>query len=163
MALQFVGTKADDNAIHPVFEAIERKEKLRHGQLQPLGSDSHYLHKQWDLLLSKHGKLWRRTIDLDGAKDTLQLVVPAIHRSEILTQLHDQPTGAHLGQEKMLSRLKQRYYWPGAMTDVKHWCSACVKSASPQKRAPLQSVEAGAPMQIVAVDILRPLPETPTR
>ena len=40
----------------------------------------------------------------------------------------------------------------------------CMKEVCiPTKRVPLQSMEAGAPMQIVAVDILGlgPLPETP--
>ena len=78
----------DDNSICPVF-AIEQKARLSDDQLQALGRESCHFHEQWDLLLFKHGKLWRHATDPNGANDTLQLVVRATHRSEILTQLQD--------------------------------------------------------------------------
>ena len=49
--------------------------------------------------------------------------------------------------------------------DVKDWCNTCEacatrKSAPRKNHAPLQTIKAGYPMQVVAVDIMGPLPES---
>lgn len=71
----------------------------------------------------------------------------------------------YIGEEKTMSRLKERLYWPGQWNDVKDWCRTCATCATrknivPKHRAPLQSISAGCPLQIVAMDILGPLPES---
>lgn len=78
---------------------------------------------------------------------------------EVLQELHEGTLSCHLGEEKTLSQLKERFYWPGHWNDVQHWvktCEACStrKTATPKRRAPLWTVKAGNPMQVVAVDIL---------
>ena len=74
--------------------------------------------------------------------------------------------GGHLGEAKTLSRLNERFYWPGHAKDVQEWCSTCPKCAgrktpSQRNRAPLRGVSTGYPMQIVAVDIVGYLPGRP--
>ena len=71
----------------------------------------------------------------------------------------------HLGMDKTLSRLKECFCWPGHYNHVENWCRNCAKCARrktpvPNTRAPLQSIKAGYPMQIVAADILGPFPES---
>ena len=61
--------------------------------------------------------------------------------------------------------LEAAILWPGS-TDAKHWCAKCRvcaarKTVAPHTRAPLHTVQAGFPMQTVAVDILGPLPDSP--
>ena len=73
------------------------------------------------------------------------------------------PLAAHLGAERMLQQLRQHYYWPGMRRDIFNWtvqCSECQKSKSAPSRAhgKLQKVLTGAPLDIVAVDILSGLP-----
>lgn len=68
----------------------------------------------------------------------------------------------HLGEEKTLSCLKE---WSGHWNDIQQWVRTCEayltrKSAAPKQRAPLQNIKARSPMQVVAVDILGPLPES---
>ena len=82
-----------------------------------------------------------------------------------MKQTHDH---GHLGQEKTLSRVKQKFYWPGHFNDIKNWCNTCTtcathKTAHPKQKAVLQTMQAGYPLQIVAVDILGPLPESDNR
>ena len=65
----------------------------------------------------------------------------------------------------MMDKLKQRYYWPGYWQSVRDYCRTCVtccqrKTPAPKAKAPLQPVIVGSPMQLVAVDLLGPLPET---
>ena len=94
-------------------------------------------------------------------EDHPQLVAPKSLQENILKQIHDD---GHLGQEKTLSRIRQKFYWPGHFNDKKNWCNTCVTCAAhntstPKRKAALQTVQAGYPLQLVAVDILGPLPE----
>ena len=87
-------------------------------------------------------------------------------RKEVLADLHSGAMGGHLGEDKTLAKLKERYYWPGHHNDVVEWCKTCPqcaarKNLTPKGRAPLQLVMVGYPLQLVAVDILGPLPHTP--
>jgi hypothetical protein len=91
---------------------------------------------------------------------TLQLIVPACMREEIL-----KGSGRSLGGDKTFDRVKERFYWPGYHYDVREWvqkCGWCAmrKTPTPKNRASLQSVKTGYPMQLVAVVILGPFPES---
>ena len=86
-------------------------------------------------------------------------------REELLQDLHAGVMGGHLGAEKTLGRLRERFFWPGNTRDVTEWCRTCAncvtkKMPVPNQRAPLQTIKAGYPLQIVAVDITGPFPES---
>ena len=79
--------------------------------------------------------------------------------------LHGGVTTGHLGEDKTLGRPKARFSWPGSHKAVKLFCQGCRecvrRKSPPQKRkALIQTLTAGSPMQIVAVDILGPLPKS---
>ncbi|KAL5471393.1 hypothetical protein EMCRGX_G029508 [Ephydatia muelleri] len=87
--------------------------------------------------------------------------VPKVNRDDVLHKVHNAPSGGHLGEAKTLSRLQERFYWPGHVEAVKVWCRCCAdcaarRSPGQRRRAPLQSMHAGYPMQIIAVDIVGP-------
>ena len=82
-------------------------------------------------------------------------------RDEVLDSLHNK--GGHLGETKTLSRVQERFYWPGHADAVKLWCRNCPycaarKTPCQESRAPLQSVRMGYPLQAIAVDIVGPFP-----
>ena len=94
-----------------------------------------------------------------------QLVVPEKICLDILKELHEGVIGGHLGQEKTVSKLKERFYWPGHYNDVRDWCQscrACAKMKQPvtSMRALMQTITAGYPTQIMAVDLLGSLQES---
>ena len=102
------------------------------------------------------GVLWRRF--LNGGTTHHQLVLPSMLRDDVLGKLHDDVWGGHLGDTKLMHRVQERYYWPTR-------CRTCVKCARrkspiPQRKASMQTIQAGYPMQVVAMDIMGPLPET---
>ena len=109
------------------------------------------------------GILCRR---LHGSPEKLQMVVPASLREEVLSDLHKGSLGGHLGTDKTLGRLKERFYWPGHYNDVTEWCRNCAtcatrKSPPVKPRAPLQPIVTSYPLQLVAMDIVGPFPESP--
>ena len=123
--------------------------------------------QQWDQLEIHDQILWRRFHYADGRPSYLQLVVPESLCQQILQDIHVGPVSGHLGQYKTLSQVRRSFYWPGHVTNVKTWCRTCFvcsarKSPNPKRRGNLHPVSAGYPMQLVAVDILGPLPVTPS-
>lgn len=122
----------------------------------------------WDQLCVRDGLLYRVFVGQDDQLDHFQLVVPAKLREDVLDSLHGGVAGGHLGHEKTFNRVKERFYWPGYWNDTRDWCLACHqcstrKSPTHPRRAPLGTIQAGYPMQIMAVDLLGPLPESPQK
>ena len=64
-----------------------------------------------------------------------------------------------------LWKLKECFYWPGHYSEVQKWCSTCAvharrKNPTPKPKAKLCPVPVSAPLELVAMDILGPLPES---
>ena len=120
---------------------------------------------QWDRLSLRNGVLCRRWESEAGDEVRWQFVIPSNLRNDILHELHTRETAGHLGVNKTLERVKERFYWPGCTKDVKDWCRACDLCASRERptrtpRAPLRTYNVGAPLERVALDILGPLPDS---
>ena len=102
----------------------------------------------------------------NGAEKHLQMVLPKQLKEYILRQLHDhQLSGAHLGQEKTFQKIQQRFYWVGQRKDIREWCEKCMdcasrKSPKRKRRGSMGTIKAVYPFQIIAMDILGPLPST---
>ena len=136
------------------------KEEQKRGSLS-----TRRLYQLWDQLQLIEGVLYCKfpqkkfvSIYID------KLFVPDIEE-DILISLHEDPFGVHLGEDKTLEKFKERFYWPGQYNDVCDWCHTCSVCASrkplvPKPRALLKPVRVGLPMQLVAVDILGPFPES---
>ena len=88
-----------DEAIGPVLKAVQAGEKIDDDTLRSLSRECRQLHQQWELLRVKHGKLWRLFVKPSVSTQHLQLIVPQSLRHQILTELHDSPTGGHLGED----------------------------------------------------------------
>jgi hypothetical protein len=85
--------------------------------------------------------------------------------NDILTELHSTLTSGHLGRNKTLGKVKQRFYWTGWRDDVIKFCEQCnecaqKKSAPKKPRAQLRQYLVGEPLERVGLDILGPLPKT---
>ena len=154
-----------DADIAPTLQAKQANQRPGEDQLKEMSLAGRRLVQLWGQLVVRNGVLYRLFEDPGGREERLQLVVPGPLRDEVLTDLHEGELGGHLGMEKTLARLKERFYWPGHYQDVQNWCGKCAvcasrKSPTHSARAPLTSIKVGTPMQLVAVDILGPLPES---
>ena len=136
----------EDPNLKFVLEARETGQQPTTEAVKSKGRQAHQLLQLWDQLVISSGVLTRRFEDKDGGNILYQWVVPKKQRKEILHHLHDGPLGAHLGENKTLEKLRERFYWPGHAADVKEWCSSCKlcgqrKMPNPKPRAPLVSVQ----------------------
>ena len=91
------------------------------------------------------------------------LVVPQSLQEQAVYSVHDMFGGGHFGFEKTLIKCRSRFYWPGLYTFVRDYvarCSVCSQSSNKTSAgiAPLQPVVAGYPFEIVALDLVGPIP-----
>ena len=119
----------------------------------------------WNQLFVKNGTLYRLFSGAEGSSSMMQLVVPDSLKEEILYGVHEGIGGGALRSGKISCKIKgEILLWPGHYNDVQSWCANCGscitrKTAPPHRRAPLQPVQVGYPMEMVAVDIMGPFPK----
>lgn len=120
---------------------------------------------QWSRLVLKDELLCRMWEVEESNNTTYQIVMPLSQRRFILQQMHDSKTSGHLGVTKTLNKIRQAYYWPGLQSDVRSYvagCDLCARRKAPlkTKRAPMQPLQVGYPMERIATDILGEFPVT---
>ena len=96
-----------------------------------------------------------------------QIVVPTVHRREVLELAHDLPMSGHLGVRKTHNRVLQHFFWPGLKRDVAKWCKechTCQLGGKPNQnipQAPLHPIPAfDEPFSHIIIDCVGPLPKT---
>ena len=96
-----------------------------------------------------------------------QIVVPTVHRREVLELAHDLPMSGHLGVRKTYNRVLQHFFWPGLKRDVAKWCKechTCQLGGKPNQnipQAPLHPIPAfDEPFSHIIIDCVGPLPKT---
>ena len=127
--------------------------------------ESKRLLQLWDQLHLKQDILYCRFPSSTSSQLCDRIVVPAALRCDILQELHEGSLSGHLGAEKTLGKLKERFYWPGHYNNVREWCQKCAtcaarKTPTPKPKAALVPVPVSTPLELVAMDILGPLPES---
>jgi len=98
-------------------------------------------------------------------EDLKQLVEPTSLRERLFSHVHGGPLAAHLGSQRTLAQPKKTVLLTIMRKDVENWYKqyhACAMSKAPpnRPRGKLTKVITGAPMDIVAIDILSGLPVT---
>ena len=115
---------------------------------------------QWNSLMLKEGILYRRWENELGDKIILQLVLPKPLRKQAFKHLHEAPTAGHLGINKTISRIQQRFYWCNYSEDIRKWCTSCDLCASRKGHNAKLEPQWDSTMLRIALDILGPLPLT---
>ena len=154
-----------DKDISKIRQWVESNEKPDRKEIESESYFQKSLLSQWDRLAVKNGVLMRRWDILDTNEVYWQGIIPLSHRRIVLRYSHDIKASGHLGIKKTLSKIRQSYYWPGLQNDVKAYvggCDICARRKEPlkTKRAPMEIVRSGFPMERLAIDILGELPIT---
>ena len=121
--------------------------------------------QQFESLTVTNHILYRVYETTDGSEKSHQCCVPLTHVPDILTQMHECPSSGHLGINKTLARVRQRFYWPGIKNDICSWVSSCLvcqirKNPKQKHRIEMQQWLYHEPFLCVSVDILGPLTES---
>ena len=90
-------------------------------------------HKHLDRLQLTNGILYRKFFDDVGKISNLQVWIPKQLRDEVISRLHNSPTGGHIGIVRTAKEFRKRFYFPGFsefLIDYVKNCHLC----STQKR-----------------------------
>ena len=88
----------------------------------------------------------------------MQFVLPRRYWSRALEACHDNV--GHLGIERTLSLLRDRFYWPNMAQDVEAHvksCPRCLRFKTLSERATLNPIEATRPLELVYTYIISQL------
>ena len=97
----------------------------------------------------------------------VQLVLPKKYREEAMREAHDEKLAGHLGVFKTVERVARKYWWPEMLEDITNWVKGCTvcqefKKGKEEKVGFLQPIEANLPFELMGMDILEDLKETPS-
>ena len=153
--LEWSQDQAQDPAICQIVEAIHHKTfgklKIKKDMLLDLKA---FLRIGKQLKL-KQGILYRK-LEVSSGRARFQLILPTEHGHKAMAGSHDQI--GHLGQDRVLELLRDRFYWPGMHLDVASYinsCPRCIRRKSQPDVAPLHNVEATQPLEFVHLDYLQ--------
>jgi transposase InsO family protein len=142
----------DDATIRCFLRGVTNKEKPELSSTST--NESKTLCKEFDRLVVRRGVLYRH-INEDG-EGKYQLVLPKQFRSIALQGAHNDV--GHLGRDRGIHILRDRFYWPRMNTDLEEWihnCDRCIKrKTSTNIRAPLVSITTSQPLELVSMDYL---------
>ncbi|KAK2908200.1 hypothetical protein Q8A73_009273 [Channa argus] len=103
------------------------------------------------LHMDSNGLLYRKTAS------RTQLLLPKKYHQLVYKELHEEM--GHLGVERVLTLIRDRFYWPHMQKDVVHHVTqvcSCLKNKRPTKptRAPLSNIITTYPFELVSSDFL---------
>ena len=140
----------EDDEILQVKSWIKAGERPEHSKIADGSYFLKSLWSQWPRLELKNDIVVRK-LDVLGTDIVLwQAVIPMGYRREVLRYAHDIKASGHLGVKKTLSKIRQKYYWPGLQNDVRTYIAGCEKCCKrkepiPSKKAPMQIIRSGYP------------------
>jgi len=109
--------------------------------------------------------LYRRTKGKRGRPPVLQLIVPAVKRSEFISLCRRVMTGGHRAFRSTLDHVSTRGFWIGWRRDVARFCRQCLSCSSYHRgrlsrAGHLQPMITGSIMERCHIDITVPHPRT---
>ena len=95
--------------------------------------------------MSKPGILYHRT----------EIVLPQNHRRCVFRELHEDV--GRLPGERVLSLVRERFYWPYMRRDIQHFVNPVCRSLKPKRpnfptREALNPIQTTSPFQLIAID-----------
>ena len=138
--------QAKDKQLQPLLVALEKQQPLPNSIAPGL--------KQAFLF---NGVLCRHF----GEASKVQTVLPEALKHTVLEHVHDK--AGHLGINKTMEKVKERFYWPGYEEDIRSWVRECKQCQQrnppmPTPQAPLETIQANYPFEKISWDIMGPLP-----
>ena len=110
---------------------------------------------EWNNLTLQKGILYRQARPRESDESLLQLVLPPAYREVALKGCHDEV--GHLGLERMLDLMCDRFFWPHMAVQAKEHvgkCCPCLAFKARQPKVPLNNIVATHPLELVHLDFL---------
>ena len=102
----------------------------------------------------RRGLLFRKTQRHN--RTIFQLLLPRNRLKQVLTSCHDEM--GHLGADRVLDLLQDRFYWPKMSETVAEHiavCGRCLRTKSRPEKAPMVPLSASYPLELIHLDFLK--------
>ena len=153
-SINWAKEQSEDSCIGKIFNFVKSGYYPTKEELDSISSDGVKLLRHWKNLFISDGILYRKT-SLNG-EEVSQLVLPLKYCDMVFTHLHENV--GHQGQDRTLSLVKSRFFWPGFETDIINRvknCERCIKRKTyPKPSAELVNIVSTQPMELVCIDFL---------
>ena len=107
-----------------------------------------------DLFL-KNGLLYQEVSSKNHPGPISQFVLPKSFIHHVILSCHDD--NGHLGMERTLGLMQERFFWANMEDDVHtHICTCdrCMRFKQPQERSEMQPILVSYPLELVHLDFL---------
>jgi hypothetical protein len=112
----------DDPDVGPILQEVETGQCPEWKDIADHSPTYKSYWTQWKSFAVRDGVLKRHWESTNGRSKIAQVVLPRSRVDDVLAELHGGPSGDHLGVNKTLDKVRQRYYWLQAKSDVEKWC-----------------------------------------
>lgn len=173
---EIVFRKGKHNVVPDALSRALDMEDISVLQIEPDKKDDWYKTQEEKVTNGTHtedwqisqNRLWKylKLKQFPDEKLSWKLVVPESLRISVLKECHDNPSAGHLGVKKTVNRVRQHYYWPSLIADVKQYvrhCEICASHKSsqlPPSGMMGRQREVTEPFQIVSMDLMGPFPRS---
>ena len=143
-----------DPEIGPVLQLVVANKHLQYNLQKDDNPGTKIILRFKDNLKLVDGLLYRKWV-YKNEITYLQFVFPCDFRKRMVISCHDQ--FGHLGMDKTLILLQERFFWPRMNDDVRlhiQNCECCLRFKQKPERDEMHSIESSYPMEIVHIDFL---------
>lgn len=124
------------------------------------------MQKQGLRRLSKKFTIEDGKLFYNGKGKSTKVVTGAEAAKNIFFQFHSSLIGGHSGINKTKKSISSRFYWPNMTVDIEQWikeCDTCQKEQPAlQISSELKPIKVEEVWELLGVDLMGPLPTTPT-
>ena len=116
-----------------------------------------------DTLDHKDGYSLRMGLLMKKTPNGLRRVIRQNEKESILREAHSSLTAGHFRFGKTIKLIKQRFWWPNMVDDIKEFiesCDSCQRKDTPRQTQELRPIPVTGPFQRVGMDIIGPLPRS---
>ena len=108
----------------------------------------------------KHNLLYKK--DRNNTNQLIRVVQQG-EMGPVLYMFHNDPTAAHASAERMMDKMKTRYFWPQMFQDIRDYvksCDNCQRRGRSKRNSPLHPIPVGSPFYQIGIDYVGPLNRT---
>ena len=144
-----------DMAISKIKHLIQNKQLFKKRMTPQDPEELRTLLRHRQQFVIRNGLLFRKIKRVQKEDPTLQFVLPEKFREQAIKACHDDI--GHLGFERSLDLMQDRFYWPNMRTQLESYiknCDRCLKFKAKAQKEELNPIYTTHPMELVHMDYL---------
>ena len=151
----WIKEQIEDTGIGKVTQLLKTNRLSKYVAQETDSSGIWVLLKYRKNLFLKNWLLYQRVTLKNHLDSITQFVLPKKFICKVILTCHDD--NGHLGMERTLGLLQERFFWPKMAEDVCihiHTCDRCLRFKQPQEKVEMQPILVSYPMELIHLDFL---------